>query len=150
MTHEEYIAAVERGDYPTDPLVPPATDGFADDRGAIRNLLLSPVKSIALITSKKGSVRANHYHKTDWHFAYVLTGLVQYSWRRIGHMKAQQRTFRPGETVFSPPMIEHAFFFLADTEILTMAKNIRSHEEHEADVMRIVLISPDGRLEEFT
>ena len=40
---------------------------FVDDRGAIQPLVDKNMKSCVLITSKKGSVRANHYHQTDWH-----------------------------------------------------------------------------------
>ena len=36
-----------------------------DDRGYIQSLVNFPMKNISLISSKKGSVRSNHYHLTD-------------------------------------------------------------------------------------
>ena len=36
-----------------------------DDRGSIQPLVDMPMESCVLITSKKGTVRANHYHQTD-------------------------------------------------------------------------------------
>ena len=44
---------------------------FVDERGEILNLLDVSVTSIAVITSKKGAVRANHYHKTDYHYCWL-------------------------------------------------------------------------------
>ena len=49
--------------------LPPA---HVDDRGYIQSLVNFPMKNLSLITSRKGSVRSNHYHVTDWHYMYVL------------------------------------------------------------------------------
>ena len=40
----------------------------SDDRGSIQSLVNFPMKNISLISSKKGVVRSNHYHLTDWHY----------------------------------------------------------------------------------
>ena len=45
---------------------------FDDERGSIQPLVDMDMKSSVLISSNTGSVRANHYHKTDWHYCYVL------------------------------------------------------------------------------
>ena len=37
-----------------------------------------------LIDSKKGTLRANHYHKTDWHYCYVISGSIEYYHRPTG------------------------------------------------------------------
>ena len=39
-----------------------------DGRGYIQSLVNFPMKNLSLISSKKGSVRSNHYHLTDWHY----------------------------------------------------------------------------------
>ena len=46
----------------------------ADERGAIQSIVNFPMKNVSLIHSKKGAVRSNHYHGTDWHYMYVLRG----------------------------------------------------------------------------
>ena len=48
-----------------------------DARGAITNLFEGRIEHIALITSKKGTVRANHYHKKDHQYIYLLTGAFE-------------------------------------------------------------------------
>jgi len=55
-----------------------------DDRGSIQPLVDVPMESCVLITSKKGTVRANHYHQTDWHYCYVVDGEIEYYERPHG------------------------------------------------------------------
>ena len=53
---------------------------FVDARGGITRVLSDSkavVKSVLLITSKKGSIRANHYHKRDSHYSYMLSGRME-------------------------------------------------------------------------
>ena len=53
---------------------------FTDERGEIFKLLddgKTVVKSVLLITCKKGAIRANHYHKKDSHYVYMLSGSME-------------------------------------------------------------------------
>ena len=61
-----------------------------DDRGFIQSLVNFPMKNLSLISSKKGSVRSNHYHLTDWHYMYVLSGSFDYYYRPINSGKKLQ------------------------------------------------------------
>ncbi|MBA3675562.1 MAG: hypothetical protein H0W75_11520, partial [Chitinophagaceae bacterium] len=58
-------------------LEPAHTDG----RGFIQSLVNFPVKNISLIASNKDTVRSNHYHLTDWHYMYILSGSFDYYYR---------------------------------------------------------------------
>jgi quercetin dioxygenase-like cupin family protein len=152
MNHEQYVEAVSRGEYPHDPVVPPRADNFTSPAGFIRNLLFAPVQSVALITSIAGAIRSNHAHKSDWHFLHVISGRMYYFWRDTNG----QRCFidvAPGETVFTPPLVAHATLFPFPTTIISMARNIRRHEDHEADVVRVELLdraTADELLAEWT
>ena len=144
ITHnQKYADNVANESYPEHRDVP-LDDFFADDRGEIRNLLLSSFTSVARISSKAGSVRANHYHLTDWHYAFVESGTVLYFERPIGddHV-AEPAKYLSGTMFFTPPLVEHAMVFPEDTVIYTFAKNKRSHAEHEADVKRVNFITPE-------
>jgi quercetin dioxygenase-like cupin family protein len=91
-----------------------------------------------LISSQKGSVRANHYHRTDWHYCYVLSGEIEYHHRPTGSSeKPQKETIRKGELFFTGPMVDHAMVFTQDTVFLTLGRNSRAQEVYEADVVRI-------------
>lgn len=137
LSHEDYVAAVERGDYPFDPLVPPRSDKFVDTRGTIENLLVIPTAHASLIDSVKGAVRANHWHRTDWHFTYVLTGAVQYFHRAVGGDSFRTAKYVAGQMFFTPPNREHAMLFLERTLAITFARNVRTHAAHEDDVVRV-------------
>lgn len=143
MNNLQYTQAVEAGFYPSDPAVP-IVPAFEDARGVITNLLLSPITSVAHIVSRAGTVRANHLHRTDWHYAFVGRGKVYYFEREPGSKEIPTpRIFLPGDMFFTPPQREHAMYFPVETSIMTFAKNIRSHENHEADLVRVSFITPE-------
>ncbi|CAK8711768.1 Cupin 2 conserved barrel domain-containing protein [Candidatus Electronema halotolerans] len=115
-----------------------------DDRGSIQGLVNFPMKNIALITSMKGSVRSNHYHVTDWHYMYILSGSFDYYYRSTGSdEEIKVMTVRQGEMIFTPPMEDHATVFLEDTQLLAMSRNPRDQESYEEDVRRVMLITPE-------
>lgn len=117
---------------------------FADARGEIQPLTDVDMQSCVLITSKKGSVRANHYHKTDWHYCYILKGSIEYYHRPHGSTAAAEKVvIREGQMFFTPPMVDHAMVFPEDTVFLTLGRNSRSQEVYEADVERIPPINPE-------
>ena len=47
---------------------------YVDERGEIQHLVNFPMKNLSMIFSKKGAVRSNHSHFTDWHYMYTVYG----------------------------------------------------------------------------
>lgn len=132
----------EKQDWP-DNVIVPLDQSFADERGEIMPLVDLPMKSAVLITSKKGSVRANHYHGTDWHFCYVISGSIEYYHRPHGSEgDPEMLVIQAGQQFFTPPMVDHAMVFPEDTVFLTLGRNSRRQEVYEADVKRIAPINP--------
>lgn len=130
--------------WPTDVIVE-QPDSFDDARGSIQPLYDLPTKSVVLISSKKGTVRANHYHLTDWHYCYVTEGEIDYYHRPHGSDAAPEKvTVRAGQLFFTPPMVDHAMVFTQDTVFFTFGRNPRDQESYEADVRRIELVAPDS------
>ena len=71
---------------------------YSDDRGDIRN-----VGHIAVIHSKAGSVRSNHWHRAGWHYLFVISGRMTYKTRECS------RDVSPGEMVFTGPETEQTW-----------------------------------------
>lgn len=141
--NQEYTQAVDLGRFPRTPNVP-IHDDFRDGRGVIQNLILSPISSVARITSAKGTTRANHWHRTDWHYAYVETGEVLYFERPVGAtVVPEPKSYPAGTMFFTPPRVEHCMLFAADSVIFTFAQNVRSHDNHEADLVRVAFVTPE-------
>jgi oxalate decarboxylase/phosphoglucose isomerase-like protein (cupin superfamily) len=115
-----------------------------DDRGYIQSLVNFPMKNLSLISSAKGAVRSNHYHLTDWHYMYVLSGSFNYYFRPTDSGEELQCVkVEAGEMIFTPPMEDHATVFLEDCKLLAMSRNPRDQEAYEEDVRRVILINPD-------
>ena len=134
----------EKATWPLDTVVK-LEKPFIDGRGAIQPLVDMMMKSAVLITSNKGSLRANHYHKTDWHYCYVLSGRIEYFHRPTGSdEKPRIIEVQEGEMVFTPPMVDHGMRFPEDTTFLTLSRNPRDQESYEDDVGRIDLVPTEG------
>jgi dTDP-4-dehydrorhamnose 3,5-epimerase-like enzyme len=120
-------------------------ESHSDDRGSIQSLVNFPMKNISLISSKKGVVRSNHYHLTDWHYMYVLFGSFDYYYRPTNSSeKLKVVRVKAGELIFTPPMEDHATVFLEDCDLLAMSRNPRDQEAYEEDVRRVILIDPES------
>jgi dTDP-4-dehydrorhamnose 3,5-epimerase-like enzyme len=116
-------------------------DAFIDERGSIQPLVDLPMKSCVIISSKKGSIRANHYHKTDWHFCYVISGEIEYHYRPHGSDSSKKiKKIKEGELFFTPPMEDHAMVFTKDTVFLTLGRNSRKQEIYEEDIEKVELV----------
>ncbi len=147
--HLRYVERVLARDYPSDPIVP-LDQPFIDARGVIQNLVLGSFTSSAIISSKVQTVRANHWHRTDWHFSYVVSGEVWYYEREITEedkMSDREGTLKKlvvpaGQMFFTPPRVAHAMAFPVDTAFITFSKNVREHDTHEEDVVRVPFIDP--------
>lgn len=127
-----------------EPIIP-LDDSFSDERGDIIPLVDEDMQSAVLIRSKKGTTRANHYHKTDWHYCYVTKGEIDYYFRRAKTSDELKKvTIKVGEMFFTPPMVEHVMCFTQDTEFFCFGRNPRDQESYESDIERIELARPSG------
>ena len=118
---------------------------FVDVRGKIQPLVDEMMRSAVMIESKAGSLRANHYHKTDWHYCYVISGSIEYLHRPTGSdAEPEVIMVNEGEMVFTPPMIDHGMKFPVDTVFLTLSRNPRDQATYEADVVRVEFVPTEG------
>ena len=103
------------------------------------------MRSAVMIHSSAGSVRANHYHKTDWHYCYVISGRIEYLHRPTGSLEEPALILvNEGEMVFTPPMVDHGMRFPVDTIFLTLGRNPRDQKTYEADVVRVDFVPTEG------
>lgn len=115
-----------------------------DERGEMSHLIedKTPITSVLLITSKKGAIRANHYHKKDTHYAYILKGKMEYSYQDLKSKVKKKKTVivNKGDIVHTPPMTIHAMRFLENSVFLAITTEARDQKEYEKDTVRIKLI----------
>lgn len=118
---------------------------FVDERGGITRIVGQDkfiFRTVLRITSKKGTIRSNHYHKRDSHYLYVESGKCEYSERPVNNPNAKIETvlLGPGDLVLSKPGIIHAVKFLEDTVLYAFTTEKRAHEEYENDTQRVTII----------
>jgi len=114
-----------------------------DERGEMTYLLDETVKinSVLLITSKKGSIRANHIHKKDSHYAYLLKGSMEYTYGDFEKPEELEKIIvKAGDMVFTPPGEVHAMRFLEDSAFLALTTEKRDQEKYEKDLERVVIV----------
>ena len=110
---------------------------FVDERGQIQNLIDAPFTSAAIVTSVKGAIRGNHYHKTDSHYCWLQSGGLIYLHRPAGAAAPPERwVITPGQLFYTPPGYEHTMHFTEDSVMVVLARNNREMANYEADTVR--------------
>ena len=115
---------------------------FVDARGQITRLLddgQTVIRSALLISSRRGSVRASHYHKTDSHHVYLVSGRMEYLEYPVqaAPATAEKVIVEAGDLLYTPPMVVHVMRFLEDSVFLALATNSRHQAAYEEDTVRV-------------
>ena len=115
---------------------------FSDGRGVITPLIDGKsFSSVLRITSKKDAIRANHYHKEDYHYCFLESGKMEYYERPVGSQeKPVCVCIQPGDIFYTRPMVEHAMKFLEDSVFWCFSKKSRKQADYESDTVRVKLI----------
>ncbi|MEK7476296.1 MAG: cupin domain-containing protein [Candidatus Coatesbacteria bacterium] len=125
------------------PTVPKLERPHVDRRGSLHVIASSRTLgtrfgSVVVISSKKGTIRANHRHRQDSHLCYFVTGRMLYVERKPGAARPSKRLIvKAGQAVFTPPGIDHAMKFLADSIFITVADRHRDQADYEKDLIRL-------------
>lgn len=110
---------------------------FEDVRGQITDILEGEViESVTIISSKRGAVRGNHYHKETVQYAYILKGVFRLFTQLPGE-EVKTAIIGPGDLALTPPMERHAFVALEDSEFLALTRGPRGGKGFEKDTYRL-------------
>lgn len=93
----------------------------------------------AVLICGAGTWRSNHLHKTDEHYLYVLSGVMDY-WEGESEDNPKGEhvaTLTGGECIYTPAGVPHATYFPEQTILLSLSKFKRTPEAHEADLVRV-------------
>jgi quercetin dioxygenase-like cupin family protein len=111
---------------------------FKDERGYLLKILDKGFSSCIEIFSKKGSIRANHYHKKDEHFCYILKGEILFFYRnRKKGSKLNYKVMKRGDLFFTTYDQDHLAYFLKTTHFLSYSSRKRSKFDYESDLVRL-------------
>ena len=111
---------------------------FKDKRGWLKKILDGNFSSCIEIYSKKGSIRANHYHKKDTHFIYVINGEILYFYKdRKKGTKTKFKLMKKSDLFFTPSMQEHMAYFTKNTHFLAFSTRKRTKFDYEKDLIKV-------------
>ena len=115
---------------------------FEDERGIIANILEEPITHVAIITSKKGVIRANHYHPEQIQYVYLVSGEYESVSKNLKdkNAKLESKIIKPGDLVITPPMIAHAMRFLKDSVLLNLTTGQRDSNKFSEHTIKYELI----------
>ena len=106
---------------------------FIDNRGKISNHeLTEPINMIGLIESKKGTIRANHYHPQQEQKCLFTKGQIIEVFQDILNPNSPKITqvVNEGQLSIIKPNVAHTMVFSKDTTFLNLVRGEREHENY--------------------
>ena len=106
---------------------------FIDERGKIINYeLTEPINLIGLIHSKKGTIRANHYHPQQEQKCLFTKGQIIEIFQDILNPNSPKVTqvVSEGQLSIIKPNVAHTMVFTKDTTFLNLVRGDRDHENY--------------------
>jgi len=106
---------------------------FIDDRGKISNHeLTEPINLIGMIDSKKGTIRANHYHPQQEQKCLFTKGQIIEVYQDIINPNSPKITqvVNEGQLSIIKPNVAHTMVFTKDTTFLNLVRGERDHENY--------------------
>lgn len=108
-----------------------------EERGRIIPIADGYFRAVMLIESRKGAIRANHWHKHDSHVMYLLSGKARYVEADFFHEPqiVLDRVVGPGEIINTKAIVPHAMEFLEDSVMVVCAANSRDYNTYMQDIV---------------
>ncbi len=106
---------------------------FVDERGKISNYdLPEPINMIGYIDSRKGTMRANHYHPVQEQKVLLIKGQFISIYKDVVDDKALKVTHvvNEGEMIVTQPNVAHTMIFTEDSIFLNLVRGEREHENY--------------------
>ena len=108
-------------------------DEYVDPRGKISNHeLTEPINLIGLIDSKKGTMRANHYHPQQEQKCLFTKGQIIEVFQDLLNPNSPKITqvVNEGRLSIIKPNVAHTMVFTKDTVFLNLVRGDREHENY--------------------
>ena len=106
---------------------------FKDKRGKISNYeLTEPINLIGVIDSKKGTIRANHYHPQQEQKCLFTKGQIIEVFQDIINPNSSKITqvVNEGQLSIIKPNVAHTMIFTKDTTFLNLVRGERDHNNY--------------------
>ncbi len=129
-----------------DELLIKGANPFVDTRGKIDNYELpESINLIATITSKKGTVRANHFHPIQEQKCLLISGkyISVYKDLLVPDTDVKHQLVLAGDLSIMPPMTAHTMIFLEDSVFVNLVNGNRDHKKFGEHTIKYELVKPE-------
>jgi len=119
---------------------------FKDERGEIANYTLpESINLVASITSKKGTLRANHFHPVQEQKCLLLSGsyLSVFKDLLVPNSPIRHQLVKAGDLSIMPPMVAHTMIFLEDSVFINLVNGNRDAEKFGEHTVKYDLVKPE-------
>ena len=112
---------------------------FKDARGIIADVIYkNQINHIGYISSKKNSIRGNHFHKKTTQYNFVLDGIINYYSKTKKQKKIKVTKLKKGDLILTKPNEIHAFKTISSKSIfMVFTVGIRGGKDYEKDTYRV-------------
>ncbi len=119
--------------------VPEPLELHKDERGEIVDVFYKEtIEHVAVISSKKGNLRGDHYHKQTTQHCLITKGTLEYWYKHVNSNKPVECIIlREGDTITTPPNEIHALGIIEDNEFIVFTKGLRGGKDYESDTFKI-------------
>jgi len=114
-------------------IVKKSENNFLDQRGKISNYELDePINLVGYIESKKGSLRANHYHPVQHQKVLLVKGQYISVYQDLLNKSSIKSThiINQGDIVYTKPNSAHTMLFTQDSALLNLVRGEREHKNY--------------------
>ena len=121
---------------------------YVDERGIISNHeLTEPINLIGLIESKKGTIRANHYHPQQEQKCLFTKGQIIEIFQDVVNPNAPKITqvVNAGQLSIIKPNVAHTMVFTKDTTFLNLVRGERDHETMVSHTIKHVFVDEEEK-----
>ena len=120
-------------------------ESHSDGRGAITDVFYkADIDHVAVITSKAGAERGDHYHKETIQHILVTKGTMEYYYASsYNPCDVKCLKIGPGDMITTPPFEIHTLRFPTDNEFMVFSTGKRGGKDYESDTFRVEPILND-------
>ena len=96
------------------------------------------INHVAVINSKKGAQRGDHYHKKTTQHMLITKGALEYWHKPLkSRSPATYELLHEGDLVSTPPLEVHALYIVSDNQFIVFSEGKRGGRDYESDTFRV-------------
>ncbi len=117
-----------------------------DNRGAIADIFYGEnINHVAIIKSKKGVRRGDHYHKETTQHVLITKGEMIYVYQPVDKSQPVKHILmKEGDIVSTHPLEIHTLLFPSNNEFVVFSSGLRGGKDYEKDTYRVTpLVLPE-------